>query len=332
MSQLRRFSFHFQCSGPTLGAHRPNAQVSRALNMWLCAPTELESESRVNRQWEFSPVLPRPNGLDNRAPVPRSISVVTGPAGAGDSGESTCSEKRRRTRTNFTSHQLAELDAMFCNSHYPGVRSREDIAQRLGLSETSVQVWFQNRRAKWRKRENTKKAPSPVHSPGRPAHNAYPLTCSGEPISPTELDRRQAELQEKRRARQAQRLKQQIARRRRGGVDLGRSGVLWNTTSRRLTGLLPRCQDGAHRTLYATNAICPLFCARQKTELVSSVLFPYAPHSPTAPASCRLISNPKPAEPPLTSPGKTPSIGSPHRYERLQSRPSFFIDCLLSND
>nr|VZI48185.1 unnamed protein product [Spirometra erinaceieuropaei] len=242
-----------KCSGPTLGAHRPNAQVSRALNMWLCAPTELESESR---------------GL-----VPESARKMA---------------KERKYKESSLS----------CTQYF--------------LIYDNCSIIFTG--------------------PGRPAHNAYPLTCSGEPISPTELDRRQAELQEKRRARQAQRLKQQIARRRRGGVDLGRSGVLWNTTSRRLTGLLPRCQDGAHRTLYATNAICPLFCARQKTELVSSVLFPYAPHSPTAPASCRLISNPKPAEPPLTSPGKTPSIGSPHRYERLQSRPSFFIDCLLSND
>lgn len=38
-----------------------------------------------------------------------------------------------------------------------------------------ILLQFQNRRAKWRKKENTKKAP------GRPAHNAHPQTCSGEP-------------------------------------------------------------------------------------------------------------------------------------------------------
>ncbi|NXC60493.1 NOBOX protein, partial [Aleadryas rufinucha] len=60
---------------------------------------------------------------------------------------------KKKPRTFYSAEQLEELEKTFQEDHYPDNEKRREIAAVVGVTPQRILVWFQNRRAKWRKRE-----------------------------------------------------------------------------------------------------------------------------------------------------------------------------------
>lgn len=56
------------------------------------------------------------------------------------------SKKQRKARTAFSDHQLHSLEKSFTRQKYLSVQDRMELANKLGISDTQVKTWFQNRR------------------------------------------------------------------------------------------------------------------------------------------------------------------------------------------
>ncbi|XP_054850721.1 homeobox protein DLX-4 [Eublepharis macularius] len=104
-------------------------------------------------------------------------------------------KKIRKPRTIYSSLQLQALNQRFQQTQYLALPERAELAAQLGLTQTQVKIWFQNKRSKFKKimKQGSSIQEDHLHcssslspcSPNIPPLWDIPMACKGTPLPPS---------------------------------------------------------------------------------------------------------------------------------------------------
>ncbi|XP_022347667.1 divergent paired-related homeobox [Enhydra lutris kenyoni] len=104
-----------------------------------------------------------------------------GMSGTGDLPKGKHQKHSQRKRTMFTEKQLADLESLFSKNPYPAPSLQKEMASKLEIHPTVLQVWFKNHRAKLKKAKQqlagaevkTSSSEGPMDAPPGSSHGAH---------------------------------------------------------------------------------------------------------------------------------------------------------------
>ncbi|KAB1282585.1 Homeobox protein Nkx-6.1 [Camelus dromedarius] len=131
---------------PPLGAHNPGS---------LKPPAAGGLSSLGSPPQQLSAATPHGiNDILSRPSMPVASGAALPSASPSDQGSILLDKdgKRKHTRPTFSGQQIFALEKTFEQTKYLAGPERARLAYSLGMTESQVKVWFQNRRTKWRKK------------------------------------------------------------------------------------------------------------------------------------------------------------------------------------